>query len=315
MSSVKFKQLFTGLDRAYGTGEGRWVHEKVKLRHYADHLAGQGPGLGIAPLMDDGRVHFSAIDLDEPDFELAHQLAQLLPGHVWIDKSRSGNAHITAFFEEPIEGWVPRGIMREACRAMGKGKVEVFPKQDLLRPGMVGNYINLPLYGDTRPVIWQTGDPSVDPDARYTLDTFLDAALATRNDPEAWRKRARWLLIEDPANRPERSGDEASFGESEHLHMCASHVWENRHTNPVVEGYRAVVFFCMAKQLSHCSWVSHEDALNMMMDVDNASPDPVGEREIARILGNAERGRFTSTSCDDPLFQPYAHPSCPIARR
>lgn len=311
MSSVHFRKLFTGLDRAYGTGEGRWVHEPIKLAHYVDHLAGQGPGLGIAPLMDDGMVHFAAIDLDEPNFDLALQLAGLLPGHVWIDKSRSGNAHITAFFKEPIEGWVPRGIMREACRAVGKGKVEVFPKQDRLRAGMFGNYINLPLYGKTRPVIWQTGDDGYL--IEYPLDLFCSEALEKRNDPEDWRKRARWLMIPSPDER--EAGQHHEHGTAPFLHMCCEHIIEHREDNPVLEGYRAVVYFCMAKQLANASAFDHDESLQLMALVNDASPDPIPESELKRILFNAERGRFTSTGCDDPLFAPYAHPDCPIARK
>lgn len=310
MSSVQFKTLFTGLDRAYGTGEGRWVHEPVKLAHYAEHLSGHGPGLGIAPLMDDGKVHFAAIDLDEPDFDLAVTLAKLLPGTVWIDKSRSGNAHITAFFAEPIDGWVPRGIMREACQAVGRRDVEVFPKQDRLRAGMFGNYINLPLFGNTRPVVWQTGDSAL---LDYPPQTFFIDALASRNDPREWEKRARWLMIPSPDEKDAATGEHTEHGTAPFLHVCCEHVIANRETNPVVEGHRAVVFFCMAKQLSHSADYDHNEALQMMAYVNDASPDPIPESELRRILFNAERGRFTSTGCDDPLFLPYAHPDCPIA--
>lgn len=315
MSSVHFKQLFAGLDRAYGTGEGRWVHEPVKLRHYADHLAGQGPGLGIAPLMDDGRVHFAAIDLDEPDFDLAYDLATMLPGTVWIDKSRSGNAHITAFFTEPIEGWVPRGIMREACHAVGRGKVEVFPKQDRLRAGMFGNYLNLPSYGEARPVLWMTGDDKYNfTGPGYPISAFCERAMASRNEPDDWRKRGRWLMIASPDEKA-AAGTTHEHGTAPFLHMCCEHIIENRDTNPVAEGYRAVVFFCMAKQLANAAAFDHDESLQLMALVNDSSPDPVSESELRRILFNAERGRFTSTGCDDPLFQAYSHPNCPIAKK
>lgn len=308
--TVKFRALWSGLDTSYGTGEGRWVHEPVKLAQYAEHLQGRGPGLGIAPLREDGTVSFSSIDLDSPDFEAAQTMAELLPGTAWIDQSRSGNAHITCFFSEPIEAWVPRGIMRAVTAALGLPKVEVFPKQDKLRAGMFGNYLNLNYYGDTRPAL-HDGDPA----RPMPLAEFVDGATESLNDPDEWRKKARWLMIPSPDEREASRGESVPHGEQPYLHMCAEHVIANRDTNPVVEGYRAVVFFCLAKQLSNCSMFDHDEALQMMALVNDASPDPIEEAELRRILSNAERGQFTSTGCDDPLFAPYAHPDCPIARR
>lgn len=313
----QFAGLFAGLDSAYGTGEGRWVKEGVTRALYAQHLRGEGPGLGIAPLRENGTVTFAAIDLDAPDFEAASTMQGLLPGQAWIERSRSGNAHIWVFFAEPVEAWSVRGILREATAAIGNPKIEVFPKQDRLRAGMFGNYINLPYYGFERPVL-DLSRP-VAPDAEpghqwweYNVNDFVRLAVASLNDPEDWRKRARWLGVPSPEERETTGKHE--FGTQPYLHLCTEHIIENRDRNPVVEGHRAVVYFCMAKQLSNCAMFDHDEALQMMALVNDASPDPIGESELRRILSNAERGQFSSTGCDDPLFAPYAHPDCPIAR-
>jgi hypothetical protein len=73
------------------------------------------------------------------------------------------------------------------------------------------------------------------------------------------------------------------------------------------------VFFALAKQLTNWEACDHDEALDLMRSVNEASPDSIPDSEVVRILGNAERGRFTSTGCDDPLFAPYADPACPIA--
>jgi hypothetical protein len=57
----------------------------------------------------------------------------------------------------------------------------------------------------------------------------------------------------------------------------------------------------------------HDECLAMLALVNDASPDPISAAELDRILFNAERGQFTSTSCDDPLFLPYADPECKLA--
>ena len=51
----------------------------------------------------------------------------------------------------------------------------------------------------------------------------------------------------------------------------------------------------------------------MMQLVNDASPDAIPDYELRKILTNAERGRFTSCGCDDPVMAPYVHPDCPIA--
>lgn len=315
----RFAALFSGLTGSYGTGTGGWIHETATLNVYREHLEGKGAGLGIAPLREDATVSFAAIDLDEPDFDSALTLSSLLPGASFIERSRSGNAHIFAFFEEPVEAWVPRGIMREATAAIGKRHVEVFPKQDKLRIGMVGNYINLPYFGDDRPILgWfprgEIHAPLVETkefDAvPLGLRTFLQCAEAGRNKGAEWRKRAHWLGIPSPE---ERKSDGREFGTQSVLHMCCEYVLANREPNPVLEGHRAVVYFALSKQLANCNQYTSDEALALLGLINDASPDPIPEAELKRIYFNAERGQFTSTGCDDPLFEPYAHPDCPIA--
>lgn len=299
---MSFAELFAGRTDAYGTGRGEVIRARVTPALYADHLAGKGHGLGIFPLGDEGTVNFAAIDLDQPDFTAAAAMADMLPGTTWIERSRSGNAHVWAFFLEPIEAWVARGLMREATAAIGLPKVEVFPKQDRLLEGMVGNYINLPYHGDDRPIL-QDG-------VALTLQTFTACAMKTRNEPAAWQRRAEFMGIEPPEMREQTS----EFGAAATLHCCAEHIIANRFDNPVREGHRATVFFALAKQLLNYEGFDEDEAWQWLSEVNEASPESISESELRRIFTNVLRGQFTSTGCDDPLFAPYAHPDCPIAR-
>jgi hypothetical protein len=310
----RFMNLHSGLSTAYGTGAGGWVKEPPGRKQFEDHLAGRGGGLGIAPLREDGTVSFAAIDLDEPDFETAKTLATLLPGSTFIEESRSGNAHILAYFSDPIDAWIPRGIMREACAAVNKRFVEVFPKQDRLRIGMVGNYINLSYYGDTRKIVamHEPREAVVSFTPAISLEEFLHFAETSLNDPTDWRKRAAWYGIQSPDEKA-KDIDSKPHGTQTYLHQCAEYVLTNRDNNPVVEGHRAVVFFALAKQFAHCSQFDDEECLVMLGLINDSSPDPIPEQELHTIYTNAVRGQFTSTGCDDPLFMPYADPNCPIA--
>jgi hypothetical protein len=294
-----------------------WIKKPVTTAHYEAHLRGFGKGLGIAPLLDDGTIHFAAIDLDEPDFDAARDMQSLLPGPSFIERSRSGNAHVWVFFEEPVEAWPIRGILKEATLAAGKASVEVFPKQDRLFPELrtefrpeLGNYINLPFHGDDRPILdWTaSGAPEV-----VSLEQFLTWTLERGlNSGRDWTKRAEFLQIPAPE---ERLKDRQEFGTQETLHMCAEHIIAHREENPILEGHRNVVYFSLAKQLLNYKYFDDDEAWYFLKLVADASPDRTTEHELRRIFNNAKMKGMTSTGCDDPLMSPYVHPDCPIARK
>lgn len=309
----KFMELFSGLDRAHGLGIGRIEKTPPTQDLFQLHLAGKGSGLGIFPLMDDGTVNFAAIDLDEPNFELAATLQSLLPGETWIERSRSGNAHIWAFFKEPVPGWIPRGIMQFALEAVGRTDVEIFPKQDKLLEGMVGNYINLPWHGRNRPIL----HPPLPDDGANTLQepfedrgAWVALAYGTRNDPEEWYIRARALDIKPPEERPVLTREQGELG---FLHDCALHIIRNRETNPVIEGHRNAVFFHVTKQLLNYREMTEDEAHTLLHELNAAAQPPAPDREVDRIFNNARKGGFTGTGCDDPLMAPYVLDTCPIA--
>lgn len=307
-----FMNLFRGRTDAYGTGEGRWIKRPLTSSQFEAHLRGFGPGLGVAPLRDDGTINFAAIDLDEPDFDCAREMQEYLPGPSFVERSRSGNAHVWVFFKEPVPAWPVRGILKDATMAAGKASVEVFPKQDRLFPELrsehrpeLGNYINLPYHGNQRPVLAEDGSD-------LPLEGFLEWAEALLNDPKGWIRRAELLHIPSPDDRMK---DRAEFGTQKQLHICAEHIVANREQNPVLEGHRNVVYFSLAKMLLNYEGYDADEAWYFLKLTADASPDRVEEHELRRIFNNAMMKQMTSTGCDDPLMSPYVHPDCPIARR
>lgn len=312
----RFAALFDGRKDAYGVGKGgvRRVPPDAPAAWaamYRLHLEGVDDGIGVFPVRDDSTVKFAAIDLDEPNFDLAVELADLLPGHVWIERSRSGNAHVFSFFAEPCPAWSARAVLRAATFALGRPEVEAFPKQAELRPGMVGNYLNLPYHGEERPMIWQTGDtaPWNSARGRYSLAAFLHDAEPRLNDPEEWTRRARAIGAEPPGSR--QPG--AEFGTRGGLHVCAEYMLEHKDDNPLAPGHRHVVLFNLAKMLLNCRDYDESDALLVLEGYNDAGVLPLGRRDLEQMVENAARGGWTSTGCDDPVMHPYVSPDCPIA--
>ncbi len=308
----RFRQLFTGRTNAYGLAKGGVVREALTNRMYLDHLNEiVGSAIGVFPLLDDGNVHFAAIDLDEPDFELAGRLAMRLPGPAWIEKSRSGNAHIWCFFETPAPAWLARAIMRFECESFQRSDVEIFPKQDALYPGMVGNYINLPLPEGPRPIIWRTGDGKVDSTGPgYTLDAFLEEALKERNLVRKWLGLARHRQLRPPA---EAERGDVEWGQRSTPHLCAMYIIEHSTDNPPALGHRHTVMFNLTKMLYNTLMFDDEERWQILTNVNDKSQHPLPEAEIRRMINNVCRSQFTSTGCDDPVMAPYISPDCGIA--
>lgn len=312
-----FIDLFGGYEDskaigAFGTGKGQWIKRPLTPNDVIDHLQGKGAGIGVPPLRPDNTVVFAAIDLDEPDFEAAREMQEWIPGPSFIERSRSGNAHVWCFFERPVEAWVSMGILREVCKAAGKEHVEVFPKNHDFSRVKLGNYVNAPYHGDTRKVfMWNEGEhksPLRWHSMEMSSELFISDATERKNNPDEWHKRAKWLLISEPVIK------EPSQDARKTLHICAEHIIGRAldGSQPIPEGHRSAIFFALSSQLRQFEGMTDEDALSLLKQVNDVSPDPLDGRELLRIFNNA--GEFRSTRCDDPLVAPFTHPDCPIVR-
>lgn len=315
-NAQKMLALFGPRDDVYGIAKGDVRREPITTALVAEHLAGSSfADLGFFPLRDDGTVRFAAVDLDEPDFQLATEIAEMIPGNAWIERSRSGNAHVWVFFSDDCPAWVARGQLRKILELMDLPRVEIFPKQGELLPGMVGNYISAPYFGGERPMIWQSNDGRAFCDMcnqRYAVEGFLHDAMETRIDPEHWHNLCIIDGIEPPASRAD-GGEE--WGTRSTPHMCATYMLENKFDNPLVPGHRATVLFNLAKQLANVEGFDEETVINAVEGMNEAGTDPISRREVHRFVANAFRGKWVSTGCDDPVMSPYVHPDCPIAKR
>jgi len=128
----------------------------------AAHLKGQAH-VGLYPLLDGDRCCWLAADFGGPEamFDVLMYVkagrAPQVP--VALEVSRSGvGAHASVFFTAPVPAEAARrlgsGLLREAMALRGRMNLasydRLFPSQDLLPAGGVGNLIAAPLFKPAR---------------------------------------------------------------------------------------------------------------------------------------------------------------------
>ena len=165
-----FQALFPAYSKAHGIfeitatnaetgkkkGRAQTINSQAPTSVWMKHLKGQGIGLGLIPLLDDGKsVKWAAIDIDVNDIDHACLEAKAvelgLP--LVVCRSKSGGAHCYLFLQTPCSAKNVVDALRNWSAALGYPGVEIFPKQTereldpqtgTPRPG---NWINLPYFG------------------------------------------------------------------------------------------------------------------------------------------------------------------------
>ena len=181
-----YTALFAGRTDVYATrfdnprtGKGGWIPAvrggwRKGMRHQdahylpltpavlAAHLKG-GVHIGLYPLLDGDKCWWLAADFDGPeamfDALMYVKAGRALQVPVALEVSRSGvGAHAWVFFTSPVPAELARrlgtGLLREAMALRGKMSLasydRLFPSQDLLPTGGVGNLIAAPLFRPAR---------------------------------------------------------------------------------------------------------------------------------------------------------------------
>lgn len=199
-----FSKLFNGLKRAYGTyevngekagkkiGKAKTVQEAVTTGLWEGHLEGN-KAIGITPIRDDNTAGFGAIDIDDyKDFDVKGLLQKIkelgLPLVPTYSKSRG--VHLWLFLNEPVSAALVRDKLRKMAVSLGHGTAEVFPKQDSIvaEKGDIGNWINMPYFGDSRKLIYQNTNKE------GSLENFIETATNKQVTRE-------WLLKWDIAHK------------------------------------------------------------------------------------------------------------------
>jgi hypothetical protein len=163
MSVEKFREVFSGLERAHGVyvpgevndsgkrgGKAFIKKEPVTPQHWIDHIEGKDPSLGIVPIMDDATCRWGCIDIDTYPLDHKKLIKSIekfkLP--LIVCRSKSGGAHLFLFIDGVISAKFMRSKLTNFSALLGHADCEIFPKQIELQAdrGDTGNFLNLPYH-------------------------------------------------------------------------------------------------------------------------------------------------------------------------
>jgi hypothetical protein len=167
--AAAFEDLFPGSTEAKGQfklsgeksdkgkTEGEASTDRSGGAEYADfalHLAGE-VGLGVIPIVRDSfSCRWGAIDIDVYDGFDREALFQIIQDKglcLCPTRSKSGGLHLFQFARGDVTAELMRKRLTRLLSVLGLPEdTEVFPKQDRLKDGEVGNWINLPFFAGSK---------------------------------------------------------------------------------------------------------------------------------------------------------------------
>lgn len=187
-----FKTFFSGMTEGHGTSrltgkkheskdekngkieaKSWWVDEPVTDEHWKSHLLGEIM-LGISPITSESKAKFVVVDVDKYATPAQNEaMVKTIYKHntpLVPFRSKSGGLHIYLFFKDFITGQQAKIAGAQFRRLLGLDiKTEVFPKQDIVKEGGKGGWLNMPYFAHeetTRFAITRSIE-------NYTLDEAL----------------------------------------------------------------------------------------------------------------------------------------------
>ena len=147
-----FRKLFVSRQDAYAVWKGSQpvaVCEPLNDGVLAAHLAGECR-VGTYLVGLDGKTPFLIFDIDVKKRSLVKRIVKRLRKrevNAYVERSKSKGYHIWIFFDKSLRAAKARQFAKLVLHGLDASKIEVFPKQDEVREGGLGNCIWLPLFG------------------------------------------------------------------------------------------------------------------------------------------------------------------------
>lgn len=195
---------------AYKKNGPGWRMEKEQLtaEHVRAHLSGTTT-LSFPAISTDGACKWLGFDFDDISlnpYMLKNMLVKNGYSVLHDSKREDRDGHLLLLFDRPVKAVYVRRVAREFLAHAGVtvgGALEVFPKQDDVKEGSIGNGLRMPLGINQKPAAkgargWFEG---VEKDIEVQLDYLLSAPLNSGDRIEAIGKA---LLEADRKKREAR---------------------------------------------------------------------------------------------------------------
>lgn len=294
-----FKQIFSGLDIAYGTykietskSNGKQAGKAMVIRKpptndlWEAHLSGIDPSLGIIPIRSDNSCIWGCIDIDQYPLDhgkLVTRIAALgLP--LIVCRSKSGGAHVFLFTSTPVPAKEMQEYLTAAASLLGESGREIFPKQAqiLVERGDTGNFLNLPYFG---------GDKTT----RYAIKA--DGSAANLEEfYDLYEERVQNAPITAPESAPQKTEQPIKDGPPCLQSLCAQGFPEGTRNN----GLFAIGTYLKKSVLS--GW---EDEL-MEYNKKFFFP-PLGMQELQVIVKQLQKKEY-NYKCKDAPINSFCNP-------
>lgn len=303
---------FPGRDDSYGAGRGACIKESLTESVILRHITGR-ERIGRYLLRRDSRIGALAVDMDENDLYAVMEYCDRC-AHYWltahVERSKSKGYHLWWSFDEPISARTARLVasyILDECELLNS--VEIFPKQDFLRPGGFGSYINLPEFGrDVR------RGRTVFLDPRNGYKPYADQWDFLASRPQITERQLDEIielnsLDEQPPSLVAKAEDETAEGYEGMGLPCFSRMMREG----VEEGMRNEAALRLSVSL-YRTGIPKDLGLVMMGEWNMRNRPPLETTELERAVSNGYLGRY-GYGCFSTAIRRFCDHSCPVFRK
>lgn len=299
----RFMRLFRGYDLRHGrfkierqedsgklSGRASTVDEPPTIDDFKAHLAGD-TGIGVIPLTTDNRCYFAALDIDRYPVDHVEIAMALHQWPLFVTRSKSDGAHVWLFIKDGASAEVVTRFMKKLAGELGYGGCEIFPKQTRRASSAdVGNWINLPFFGESRTLIAVT-----DPEKRKWVEIKDPEKFVEFVEKSSDFVTQQWLEDRAPHIRGQRS-DKSSKEDFVDGPPCLERIKEVG----LSEGSRNTAMFNFCVYLER-KYSNQEEAENRAHVFNQTFADPLSAGEVKRCLASAYKKPVGFQCQQEPL--------------
>lgn len=313
---MKYSELFIGRSDTYAIanirGKGyRPVKHRLTALTLGKHLRGEiSAGLYLIRPQDNS-VRVLVIDIDKDDEPLVKAIAQAAVVEVpdtsiMLERTGGRGWHVWIFVDDWIEAQAARAFMRAILENVNlEYPVELYPKQDKVRGGGLGNLVRLPLG-----IHQLTGKPG-----QLHNAFMLPFDVPDGIDPELpFEPAPAHLILQTAESRLERERAASPVTSVGAAAGPTTLPCIDQFQKGVSEGFRDEAMFRLAAYL-HRQQIPQAAALVVLDQANRHNKPPLPASDLHTKLGSAYSGAGYGLPCSSDrvgLDSPFCDPACPV---